>query len=50
MKQPINGQWSEEKIISRLSSLKENNLIIFVSHNDKLLNKCDEKIEIEMVN
>ena len=36
----------EEKIISRLSSLKENNLIIFVSHNDKLLNKCDEKIEI----
>ncbi len=36
----------EEKIILRLNSFKENNLIIFVSHNDELLNNCDEKIKI----
>ena len=46
MKQPSMDSELEEKIILRLNSFKENNLIIFVSHNDELLNNCDEKIKI----
>jgi len=36
----------EDKIFDYLNKLKEKKIIILVTHNNKILNKCDEIIEV----